>query len=102
MINRGYTIYSYSGGDNRRCILGRFYKLSNIEDLLKINMIDIFFFPKDYQLPAASFSTQNRNTRRPRTYQNQNKNPRTNPINNNVPAVNNLPIPPNQNLNPIQ
>lgn len=51
MVDQGYTINSYGGGNVAACKLGKFHKFDRIEDLLRIDFLDIFFIPKDYKWP---------------------------------------------------
>ena len=48
MVERGYKIYSYSGGNFVSCTMGKFHEFGRIEDLLKVDFLDVFFIPKDY------------------------------------------------------
>lgn len=51
MVDKGYKIYSYYGGNVYACKLGKFHEFGKIEDLLRIDFLDIFFIPKNYQWP---------------------------------------------------
>lgn len=51
MVERGYKIYSYSGGNIGACTVGNFNEFRNVRDLLNINFLDVFFFPSTVKLP---------------------------------------------------
>ena len=55
MIEKGYRIYTYMGGDNRKCKLGWFLQETNIQKILKIKFADLFFFPSSVPLPNWLF-----------------------------------------------
>jgi hypothetical protein len=52
MIDRGYKIYSYHGGNFVTCELGKFREYKIIDQLLRIDFLDVFFIPKDMPLPS--------------------------------------------------
>jgi hypothetical protein len=51
MVNRGYKIYSYRGGNIATCTVGYFSEYLNIRDLLYVSFSDIFFFPPTVTIP---------------------------------------------------
>jgi hypothetical protein len=50
LVGRGYRMYKYEGTNNP-CVFGSFIEIKTINELLKINFIDVIFVPKNVELP---------------------------------------------------
>ncbi len=41
----------YTGGDIVKCTVGAFYEIKDINELFRLNLVDLFLFPKTVELP---------------------------------------------------
>lgn len=41
----------YTGGDIMKCTVGTFYEMKDVNELYRLNLVDLFFFPKTVALP---------------------------------------------------